>query len=738
MRLKALLLTVFSVAIWVHGDRVSASSPGCDAYWDLRNGAFDRGDRRAMERHAEEYRACVDGNISRLRGTATEEQFGANFKDAVLNIFRQASSRAPESAQGCDYYWSQRNSALDRGDRRSLERYAGEYQSCLWSVLNQNRFEEGGNVAGYPVKTGKPSNASSTPMVSERSSFSKLPRCSRSPRNNCTDEIVYQPSGDRYLGDFQNDLPEGKGVYFYNGELRKGSRYEGEFRAGRFNGKGVFYFSNRDVYSGLFQDHGPFGRGEYLAVDVADRSRSVVIVGDFRGWDFKGQGVEYSVSGRRLRSGTWDKVGEQWRLFRSHEADTFGVFSFVSVSAILKEAIAQVLSSPDTSAQRGSSPPTVTQATPHQSSLQQASPNPESAPSLPRAPLPVRPNLALSVSASHPDPSGVVTLSITTGVDTGSLRINGDEEGGSNSGRYSLRRFAPIGETKFEIQATDRLGNTQRQIVTVTRAFAETTVRLPALNPTRSGVAKPKDAVAIIIGIEKYRRAPSADFASRDANLFVDYAQRTLGVRPENIRLLADDKAESSEILLTLRSWLPTRVNRDKTDVFVFYSGHGLPSPDGESLFLLPYDVNRDLLDRTAISQKEVIELIAKTNPRSATLFMDACYSGQTRTGETLLASARPISVSAKQGVVPKNFTVFSASAPDQISSSSPEVRHGIFSYFLMRGLEGDADQNKDGQISVAEMQAYLAEQVPRQALSQNRVQRPQVIGDQGRVLVVR
>jgi len=117
---------------------------------------------------------------------------------------------------------------------------------------------------------------------------------------------------------------------------------------------------------------------------------------------------------------------------------------------------------------------------------------------------------------------------------------------------------------------------------------------------------------------------------------------------------------------------------------------------------------------------------------------MDACYSGQTRTGETLLASARPISVTAKQSVVPKNFTVFSASAPDQISSSSPEVQHGIFSYFLMRGLEGDADQNKDGQISVAEMQAYLTETVTKQAQGINRIQQPQVVGDQNRVLVGR
>jgi hypothetical protein len=355
-----------------------------------------------------------------------------------------------------------------------------------------------------------------------------------------------------------------------------------------------------------------------------------------------------------------------------------------------------------------------------------------------RAPEPVRSPMALAASVSLPDVNGVVVLNITTGTDTGSLRINGDEEGGSNTGRYSVRRFAPIGETKFEIQATDRFGNVQRQIVSVTRTFTETAVRLPSLNPTRVIATKPRDAVAIIIGIEKYRRSPSADFASRDASLFVDYAQRALGVRPENIKLLADEKAESSEILLTLRSWLPTRVNREKTDVFVFYSGHGLPSPDGESLLLLPYDVNRDLLDRTAISQKEVIDLIAKSNPRSATLFMDACYSGQTRTGEALLASARPLVVSAKQGAVPKNFTVFSASAPDQISSSSPEVRHGIFSYFLMRGLEGEADQNRDGQISVAEMQAFLAEQVARQALSQNRIQRPQVTGDQSRVLVGR
>jgi uncharacterized caspase-like protein len=74
----------------------------------------------------------------------------------------------------------------------------------------------------------------------------------------------------------------------------------------------------------------------------------------------------------------------------------------------------------------------------------------------------------------------------------------------------------------------------------------------------------------------------------------------------------------------------------------------------------------------------------------------------------------------------------------DQISSSSPELRHGIFSYCLMRGMEGDADANQDGKITLGEMQAYLAENVGRQAAMMSRKQVPQLIGDVNRALVGR
>ncbi|MEO2003404.1 MAG: hypothetical protein ABGY41_04850, partial [Candidatus Poribacteria bacterium] len=64
------------------------------------------------------------------------------------------------------------------------------------------------------------------------------------------------------------------------------------------------------------------------------------------------------------------------------------------------------------------------------------------------------------------------------------------------------------------------------------------------------------------------------------------------------------------------------------------------------------------------------------------------------RDGESLLVAARPIRiVTSEVSDRPDNFTVFSVAKGDQISSGFKEARHGIFSYYLMKGLEGKADK---------------------------------------------
>lgn len=249
---------------------------------------------------------------------------------------------------------------------------------------------------------------------------------------------------------------------------------------------------------------------------------------------------------------------------------------------------------------------------------------------------------------------------------------------------------------------------------------------------------KDNDSVAIIIGIQNYKRLGKADFANRDAQTFYEYAYRALGIPKDRIKILTDADADQAAFLKSFRNWLPLYVNKNKTEVFVFYSGHGLPSTDGKSLYFLPFGVDQDLLDETAIDQRKIVAAIQATQPKSVTMFIDSCYSGLSKTGDILLAGARPVTLKTTDIDYPAEFTVMTASSADQISSSSTELQHGIFSFYLMKAMEGNADFDKDGKITIGEIQEFLLDNVQRQAMSLNRKQVPQVVGDMNRVLVSR
>jgi TonB family protein len=350
----------------------------------------------------------------------------------------------------------------------------------------------------------------------------------------------------------------------------------------------------------------------------------------------------------------------------------------------------------------------------------------------------VKNKFSIAVQNTDPNADGSFILYIKTNADTSSLKINGEEQGGKADGNYAVKKFARIGEdTQYTITAVDINGNFETKTITVTR-------RMTPGSETKEIVLKPeaikrsvaKDAVAIIIGIQDYKRVPKAEFANNDAKEFYEYAVRALGVKPEKIKLLLDAEADEVNIIKAFENWLPLQVNKDKTDVYVFFSGHGLPSNDGKSLYFLPHTVDKDLLSRTAVAQSEVVAALVAVKPKSVTMFIDACYSGQTKNGDVLLANARPLALKSELSSYPSNFTVISASAHDQISSSSPELKHGIFSFYLMKGLEGEADNDKDGKISVGEMQEYLSDKVSRQAMALNRKQTPQLIGNTAHVLV--
>ena len=511
-------------------------------------------------------------------------------------------------------------------------------------------------------------------------------------------------NGNKYVGEFVNGKSNGQGTYSF----AKGDKYVGEFVNGKFNGQGTYSFAKGDKYVGEFKDDKINGKGAYYSLSD-DEFKGDIYVGEMKNGARHGKGVYKKANGRQYE-GIWEN----------------GYFT---------QEVAVALSPINKNKNISSESKDIENERQLLVAERKKLENEKNS----REQLNKKQHIFLQINNTQPDVNGTFNIYIKTNADTASLKINEEELGGRADGIYSIKKIARAGqETNFTIVAVDINGNTDSKTISVTRQLtASSQIKYAELNPALVKTQPNKDAVAIIIGIADYKNLPRADFANDDARAFYDYAIRGLGVRAENIKLLVDADAGQEEIYKAFKTWLPARV-RATTDVYVYYSGHGITTNDGQSLYLLPQRTDRDLIEETAIAQNKINAAIQAAKPKSVTIFLDSCYSGAGRTGQTLLASARPIAIKSTAQAFPADFTVISASTAEQISSSSNELKHGIFSYYLMRGMEGDADTNKDGKITAGEMHSYLMDKVTRQASLANRVQSPQLAGDANRVLVGR
>jgi hypothetical protein len=250
---------------------------------------------------------------------------------------------------------------------------------------------------------------------------------------------------------------------------------------------------------------------------------------------------------------------------------------------------------------------------------------------------------------------------------------------------------------------------------------------------SRGNTMTAPDMVVLIIGIESYQSLNKALYAANDANLFHDLMRDGMGVPSENIKMLSNNKATRSEILSALKFWLPAQVKAGKTHVYILFSGHGLTSDEDAQKYWLPFDVNKELLAETAVSEKWALAELQKLQAKSITIFLDSCYSGLARKGESLDPQTRGIKFKSAVAHMPTNFTMISASAANQTALASDDLKQGIFSYFLTRGLAGQADSDSNQRVTYGELIDYLSQKVDKKALSMNRRQQPQLLGDRQR-----
>jgi len=248
---------------------------------------------------------------------------------------------------------------------------------------------------------------------------------------------------------------------------------------------------------------------------------------------------------------------------------------------------------------------------------------------------------------------------------------------------------------------------------------------LPVAQAVRS-----KNSYAIVIGIERYRQnLPAAEFASRDAGTVAEYIRKVLGYPSENVIVLIDDRALQSDLAKYFEKWLPNNVEPGST-VFVYFSGHGAPNPKTGDAYLVPYDGDPTFIEETGYSLKRMYAALGKLPAKEVIVALDSCFSGAG--GRSVLAKgARPIVLSVENQIITnKNMTVLSASAGDQISSTYDEKGHGLFTYFMLKGIKNEGFVRKDGSLDIAGLYDYLKPQVSSIARTKyNNEQTPQLIG---------
>ena len=226
---------------------------------------------------------------------------------------------------------------------------------------------------------------------------------------------------------------------------------------------------------------------------------------------------------------------------------------------------------------------------------------------------------------------------------------------------------------------------------------------------------KNKYAVAIVIGNKNYSNpdVPEVTFAHRDAAVMEQYLSKMLGYR----EVIVETDATQGKFFALFGTEkkdgkLQDYIKKGKSDVFIYYSGHGAPDPESKDGYFVPVDCDPARVDVNGYSLDLFYNKINNLGAKSVTVVIDACFSGSSDQG-MLLKNISPVFIEVDEtGQLADEVTVFTSSSGEQVSSWYPEKKHSLYTYYFLKGLKGSADVDEDGSITAEEMQFYVNEEV--------------------------
>jgi hypothetical protein len=287
--------------------------------------------------------------------------------------------------------------------------------------------------------------------------------------------------------------------------------------------------------------------------------------------------------------------------------------------------------------------------------------------------------------------------------------------------RVTASQGTPHGELTLNLRTTSQVATVLQP--KVFRFSVKPKVSDPALVPdvdhmpnSLAAFHQPK-ALIISIGVETFRdgQIPAVKYARHDAEVMAEYLRIIGGVSGERTRILLDRQALERDLEDTFERWLRKRADRE-TVVYVFFAGRAVVEGGTGAISLVPYD--------GALSEPKQLyplvrlqEALYRLPIRRAILMFDVSMDPSPGAGLADIPSpAWESSVSeAKKDV--EMWMVGNRSLQD--AHAYEEGKHGLFTYHLLRGLQGMADADRDGTVIAGELCTYARIQAARVAREQ-------------------
>ena len=238
---------------------------------------------------------------------------------------------------------------------------------------------------------------------------------------------------------------------------------------------------------------------------------------------------------------------------------------------------------------------------------------------------------------------------------------------------------------------------------------------------------KNPNKIALIIGNEDYSSRQNGmgseinvAFAMNDARIVKEYFTKTLGITENNVYFLTNATAGEMKKKINLVAEIIKKME-GAAEFYFYYAGHGFPDEVTKTPYLIPVDVTASNLT-DGINLYDMYRKLSEANPKKATIFLDACFSGGGR--DAGLLAARAVKIKPKQEIITGNIVVLSATSEEQSALPYKVKQHGMFTYYLLKNL-----QDSKGNMDYKTLFNSVAKNVSIESLKVNeKAQDPQIL----------